>query len=243
MDILHKIGKFMFTWVNFEDNYGRDLIFSFLKNKDFEKVLDIGAGHGDDLNNIMKLNSKASFFAIECYKKYADELESKKIKTFNINIEKDVFPFENCSIDIIICNQVLEHTKDIFWILHECTRVLKKGGVLIIGVPNLAAWHNRLFLFLGKTPPCIELEGNHVRGFTYKNFVNFLNNSFNGYKLIKYRGAGFYPFSGVAAKFLSRIIPTFSWGMFVMLEKRIDYHGEFLDEAKKRLETNFFKNN
>lgn len=230
----------MFKWVNFEDNYGREAISGFVRDRNFTTVLDLGAGHGDDLYNVKRLNPAAELFAIESYEKYVEELTAKGVKVFSIDIERSVFPFANESVDIIICNQVLEHTKDIFWILHESSRILKKGGLFIIGVPNLAAWHNRLILFFGSTPPCIELEGNHVRGFTFKNLVNFFLKSFPGYKLVSYAGCGFYPFSGNLAKLLARRLPRLSWGIFLAMEKTLIYNSEFLDETEKRKETNFY---
>lgn len=63
-----------------------------------------------------------------------------------LNIERDPLPFADESVDIFMANQVLEHCKEIFWIFSEVSRCLKPGGCFIIGVPNLAALHNRLLL-------------------------------------------------------------------------------------------------
>ena len=52
----------------------------------------------------------------------------------------------------MIANQILEHTKEVFWIWHEIARVLAPQGQLILGVPNLASAHNRLLLLLGRQP-------------------------------------------------------------------------------------------
>ena len=39
------------------------------------------------------------------------------------------------SIDIVYCNQVLEHIEDLFKVMNEIPRILKKDGLLIITVP------------------------------------------------------------------------------------------------------------
>lgn len=44
--------------------------------------------------------------------------------------------FKDGSFDVIICNQVLEHVPDDQGALLELRRVLRPGGLLIIGVPN-----------------------------------------------------------------------------------------------------------
>jgi hypothetical protein len=106
-------------------NYGRDQIEKFL-NKAIEikytKILDIGAGHGDDLLISRKYDKTAELYGIELFKPYADELRQKNIMVHSLDIEKDKFPFHNESIDIIIANQILEHVKEIYWIVRGYTK-------------------------------------------------------------------------------------------------------------------------
>jgi predicted SAM-dependent methyltransferase len=66
-----------------------------------------------------------------------EELKSLGVSVFALNIERDALPFEDGSVDIVIANQILEHTKELFWIFHQVSRVLPVGGQFIVGVPNL----------------------------------------------------------------------------------------------------------
>ena len=51
-------------------------------------------------------------------------------------INKDgTFPLESSSTDAIVCDQVIEHIVDPTTILHECKRILKPGGLFLVGVP------------------------------------------------------------------------------------------------------------
>jgi SAM-dependent methyltransferase len=135
-------------------------------------------------------------------------------------IENEILPLKDESINIIIANQILEHTKEIFWIFHEISRVLTVGGKLIIGVPNLASLHNRLLLMLGLQPTAIKINSAHIRGFTKKDFLNFLQSCFpGGYELKAFDGSNFYPFPPVIAKPLARLFPTMTWGIFFVFEK------------------------
>jgi len=129
-------------------NYGRSIIKMYAKQKKYKSVLDLGAGQGIDLDIFEEAQPSIKTFAVENWTSNQDILRSKGHSLCGKDIEKDILPFNDCSIDCIIMNQILEHTKDIFWILHECTRVLSIQGSLIIGVPNLAALHNRLILLL-----------------------------------------------------------------------------------------------
>ena len=147
-------------------NYGRSHIARFLRQvAPFENVVDLGAGGGEDLALAEEVCPTAERFAVEAY---APNVEKLKVhnKVFVLDLEKDPLPFADESIDVVLCNQVLEHVKEIFWILHQVNRVLRVGGHLVIGVPNLASWHNRLLLLCGRQPTVIQNHSAHVRGYT-----------------------------------------------------------------------------
>ena len=70
---------------------------------------------------------------------------------FECNLETEKLPFMDESFDVVVCSQVLEH----FTLSHlppviEMRRVLKKGGMLFVDVPNVACFRNRLRLLKGK---------------------------------------------------------------------------------------------
>ena len=227
-------------------NYGRHLIEKFLVNSNSPKViLDLGAGGGDDLQIAKKIYPNANFNAIEVYKPYIDNLKNKGFIVHSINIERDIYPFSDKSVDIIIANQILEHLKEVFWTFHQATRILKKGGSLIIGVPNIAALHNRLLLLLGKQPTPLKNSSAHVRGWTKSDLLSFLNNCYeNGYSLKDYGGSNFYPFPPLVSKPLAKIFPNMAWGSFFHLIKEREYINEFIEfPSKEKLETNFYLGN
>ena len=224
-------------------NFGRKLVKKYLKYSiPYSSVLDVGAGHGHDLMAARKINPEAGFNAIESYREYSHELAAQGFSVYNIDIEKDSLPFEPESVDVVILNQILEHTKEIFWIFHEVSRVLPVGGKAIVGVPNLASLHNRILLLFGRQPSPIKSYSAHIRGFTRGDILNFLENCFpQGYKLRAFGGSNFYPFPPVIAKPLATIFPAMAWSIFLMLEKQKEYKGEFLEfPVVRRLETNFY---
>ena len=52
-----------------------------------------------------------------------EELKSLGVSVFALHIERDALPFEDGSVDIVIANQILEHTKEFFWIFHQVSKV------------------------------------------------------------------------------------------------------------------------
>ncbi len=224
-------------------NYGRDCMRRFLKQAGpYKKVLDLGAGGGQDLTLAKESNPEAQLFGVEAYPEYVKMLQVKRVKVFPLNIEKDKLPFRDGEMDLVMMNQVLEHTKEVFWIFHEISRVLPVGGKLLLGVPNLAALHNRILLPLGIQPSQCKTNSAHVRGFTKGDILDFLESGAPGtYKLLDFAGTNFYPFPPVIAKPLASLFPSLAWGIFFLFEKQREYKTGFLDfPLVQKLETNFY---
>jgi SAM-dependent methyltransferase len=232
-----------FGWIRCALNYGREHVAQYCHQASpYQTVLDIGAGPGADLMTARSICSSAKLVAVEVNPNSVSQLEQLGVTVFPLNLECDSIPLQNGSIDLVIANQILEHLKDIYWVFHEVSRLLPIGGKMIIGVPNLASLHNRILLALGQQPTSLKINSAHVRGFTRGDFLLFLNEVFpGGYGLRGFRGANFYPFPPVFARPLARAIPSMAWGMFLFLEKRREYHREFLDApVTQQLETNYF---
>jgi SAM-dependent methyltransferase len=230
-------------WIRCALNYGREQVADFCRQAPaYRSVLDIGAGPGEDLFAAGRIQPGAALHAVEVNSESADRLRERGVSVYPINIERQRIPTPDCSIDLVIMNQVLEHVKDIYWVFHEVTRVLPVGGSLILGVPNLASLHNRILLGFGLQPTCIKSNSAHVRGFTRGDILQFLQEVFpTGYQLKGFRGSNFYPFPPAPARLMARVFPTLAWGMFMRLEKRRSYRREFLDAPViQELETNYF---
>jgi ubiquinone/menaquinone biosynthesis C-methylase UbiE len=226
-------------------NFGRSIIEKWIQNFNFNKltnlkVLDVGCGRCYDLINIQKTlkerDIQADLFGIEIFDEYKNISKDNGITVASLNLEIDEFPYSDEYFDIIVINQVLEHVKEFFWIVSEINRVLKKGGLLIIGVPNLASWHNRLLLLFGQQPTSIRVLGPHVRGFTKGDLIKTMT-KYGGFSLYASGGTNFYPFPSFLSSLLSKLFPSGAVSLFCAFTKiEQDSFKEFLSE---RLETNF----
>jgi len=224
-------------------NYGRKQIKKFLlRIPDVRHSLDLGAGRGDDLALVRAVFPEADCHAVECRQEAALALAREGIDAAMLDIERERLPWADNSMDLVIINQVLEHVKDHFWLLHETSRVLGPGGYLIVGVPNLASLHNRILLFFGRQPTPIANTSAHIRGWTTGDLGRFL--AIGGcYKKVGRRGANFYPFPALLARPLAWLFPGLAWGSMTLWQKRPDaeYGDAFVRfPAEHRLETNFY---
>ncbi len=129
------------------------------------------------------------------------------IQSRQIDLETQKFPFPEGFFDAVVCNQVLEHLKQIYLPLSEVHRVLKEGGHAVISVPNLAALHNRLLLLVGRQPATIRIMGPHVRSYAFHSFTKFLlhNNLFACERIVP---VGMYPFPVGAGSAIARLMPS-----------------------------------
>jgi SAM-dependent methyltransferase len=225
-----------------ELNYGRAAIGSFLRRcLPYSAVLDIGAGRGHDLLAARRIEPRASLYAIECHGPNADHLRSAGICTYSIDVERQPIPLAAESCDVVISNQTFEHLKEVFWVLHETSRVLRTGGHLIVGIPNLASLHNRLLLAAGLQPTSLKNNSAHVRGYTRSDFIRLLGCFPGGYELEAWRGSNFYPLPRALAIPAARLFPSMAWAVFMHFRKARGYSREYLDfPGSEKLETNFY---
>jgi SAM-dependent methyltransferase len=65
-------------------------------------------------------------------------------------------PFADASFDTVVCSEILEHIFSPDLLLREIHRVLRPGGRVILTVPNLHCFRNRVDVLLGRFTPFVE---------------------------------------------------------------------------------------
>ncbi len=229
--------------IDHRESYGPHIMQSFMSMIiPFNTVVDIGAGGGRDLSIAKSVCPEATTIAIEANTEYAKKLSGIADEIKILNIERNKFPFPDESVDLFMANQVLEHTKEVFWVIHEISRSLKIGGHFIMGVPNIASLHNRVLLLFGNHPTQSKLYSAHIRLFSKKDTLKFFQVCFpGGYEMSAFAGSQFYPLPLKAAKVMAKILPNMSFSIFFMFKKLSTYKNEFIQfPIKAKLETNFY---
>ncbi len=99
-----------------------------------QKILDIGCGNGKFLKTI-KEELNGEVIGLEFNKEALEKCAESEVLAINQPIES--FSNEHLSeFDVVCAFQVLEHIADPKPFLEGAVKALKKGGKLIIGVPN-----------------------------------------------------------------------------------------------------------
>jgi len=170
------------------DNY-KKVVLSLLEKNENASVLDLGCG------DYKRLTEKIGRKVGTRYPIYGIDIDigeaSGNIITFAGDLNKK-FPIGEIRFDVVIASQIIEHLWNTDGFLKEIYRVLKPTGNAIISTPNLGAWHNRLYLLLGKQPePCKVSDDmfpdhekpGHLRIFTANELIKLLE--FHNFKIEK----------------------------------------------------------
>jgi SAM-dependent methyltransferase len=155
-------------------------------------LLDVGCWDGEFTMRCASLLGASRVLGVEIYEEPARAAEARGIEVARVDLESQHFPWDDESVDVVICNQVLEHLKNIWLPMSEMHRVLRPGGHAVLSVPNLSSLHNRVLLSIGRQPTSIRVFGPHVRGYTWNEFRLFVEKN-GAYSTRIAAAAGFYP--------------------------------------------------
>lgn len=161
-------------------------------NRDKPLLLDVGCWNGEFSRRCGTALGADRILGIEVYEGPAREAEVRGLEVARIDLEAERFPWPDGSVDVIVCNQVLEHLKNIWLPMSEMHRVLRPGGHAILSVPNLASFHNRVLLAFGRQPTSNRVFGPHVRAYAFREFRELIQRE-GAYRIEECQGAGFYP--------------------------------------------------
>lgn len=96
----------------------------------------------------------------------------------HVDLERGLIGFDSNAYDVVVCEQVLEHLQHCEEALAELVRVLRPGGLLIVGVPIFAFGAHllrrhlvpRLDRWLG-----VKKVRGHVQAFSQRTFLQLLD--------------------------------------------------------------------
>ena len=114
------------------------------------RVLDVACGNGtfgewftDRLN--------AEMYGLDISPVAIDKCRQKGYRQVELaDLDRDSFPFEDDSFDLVILSAVLEHVMSPEQVLRQCFQKLKPGGFVVVLTPNVSWIVNRLLFLIGR---------------------------------------------------------------------------------------------
>jgi len=199
-----------------------------------QKVLDVACG-------VSKLcqSLSSNVYGLEINPQAVKEVRRSGIRVKRADIEKR-WDFPDNFFDIVYANHIIEHLQNPDHLITESKRVLKKGGLLIIGTPNIASWFNRVLLLFGIQPFFTEVSTvdktlglgftrrfttlrrpmGHLRIFTFGSLCELL--ILHGFKPVKNYGVEFLSFPKLLLfidKLISRHSTSFASNIMIVAKK------------------------
>lgn len=111
-----------------------------------KKVLDFPAGNGITSRILKEIGAEP--IAYDLFPEYFLSIEGLKCMRANI---KEGIPLKNESVDVLICQEGIEHFSDQFESLKEFNRLLKPQGTLFITTPNYSNLGSKLSYLLSES--------------------------------------------------------------------------------------------
>jgi SAM-dependent methyltransferase len=149
-------------------------IFELLENHDYGgNLLDVGCSSGEFMHYAQLQGFDA--YGVELNRRTAEVAQAHGLKVFNGYLKDAKYKDE--VYDVIFLGDVIEHVTDPHDLIKECSRVLRKGGAIVISTPNLdCPWSKSTFWLykLFKIPWSSVTPPYHLFQFSYGNLYRLM---------------------------------------------------------------------
>ncbi len=157
--------------------------------------------------------------------RYKETIAKLRIDVIKCDIESERLPFADNSFDTVVFNEIFEHLRiNPVFTLSEVLRVIKPGGHMMLSSPNLRSLYGLVnFLIKNRAYSCsgniyaeyqkLEKPGHmgHVREYTTKEVIEFLENIGFAVTTIIYRGSFNTNFKQIVARLFPNVRPFVSY--------------------------------
>lgn len=154
-----------------------------LKNKNFDKILEIGAGSAP---HYAFIKHNYNEYHIADTSDYAKDFHKNNDKVKFVSYDGKILPYNDNTFDRIIISHCLEHILAPENFINEMMRTLKVGGVLSISLPTDPGlvWRlGRKFIKYFTLKKTYNISGDE---FEYMNATEHVNSIFNLISIIRF---------------------------------------------------------
>lgn len=135
-----------------------------LRTENLERFLDIGCGFGGLARLVGDYIDAKEIHGIDIDPRVIVEAKQKGVVAVEQDVETAPLPYQDGHFDSIMTLGMMDYLDYFDSLIREINRVLRPGGTVMVSLPNLASWHNRLMLLLGYQPRDVEISSEILAG-------------------------------------------------------------------------------
>ena len=106
-----------------------------------DRVLDLGCGAGDSVEQFRSLNPDVSWLGVDLEESPEVATRTRTDAEFRTFDGRSI-PAGDASVDVVYCKQVLEHVEERGPLIAEVARVLRPGGLFLGSTSQLEPYHS-----------------------------------------------------------------------------------------------------
>lgn len=134
-----------------------------------ERILDVGAGKGWLAQELARRGARVTVLDLEA------RVAGRRIDAVVHHLDEPRLPFADAAFDVVVATEVFEHLRAPFLVLHHMVRVLKKGGRLVLSIPNYWNVRHRLRYLLSGNLQRVALDDRRVAAWYRRGYAPHLN--------------------------------------------------------------------
>jgi SAM-dependent methyltransferase len=128
------------------------------------RFLDVGCGYGGLSRLVGEYLGAEEVHGVDIDDRVVPEAVSKGVEVTLQDASAGPLPFEDGSFDGVMTLGMMDYLVSFDGIVRELNRVISDSGWLLVTLPNLASWHNRLALLMGYQPRDVEISSEILAG-------------------------------------------------------------------------------
>jgi SAM-dependent methyltransferase len=127
-------------------------------------LLDLGCGMGGLATYIGARLGLEELFGVDMDAERLKAAASRGLRPLLLDLNHDPLPLESGAVKVVTCFGVLAYLALYDNVLTEAHRVLADGGFMLVSMPNLGSYTNRISLMLGYQPHAVAVSRHREAG-------------------------------------------------------------------------------
>jgi len=121
-------------------------------------LLDLGCGMGGLTAHVGHRLGVTELFGADYDEERLEAAAGRGVRPLRVDLDRDGVPLDTASVGLVTSFGVLAYLRLYDNSLSEAARVLEDGGWLLLSMPNLGSWANRLALLFGYQPHSVTVS-------------------------------------------------------------------------------------